>query len=135
MGGRKCSVYSILLVHVYLTSLGIRILICFVSILAVFKTLQKIIFFWMPLVFVALRRLSLVAVSRSTVHCSAWALLIAGGFSCCRAQALGIFSSCKSQALEHGLSRCGVCVARVVCACSVAGGIFRDQKSNLYPLH
>lgn len=37
-------VYSILLVHVHLTSLGIRILICFVSILAVFKTLQKIIF-------------------------------------------------------------------------------------------
>ena len=42
---------------------------------------------------VALRGLSLVAVSRSTVHCSAWAHLVAGGFSCCRAQALGIRAS------------------------------------------
>ena len=32
-----------------------------------------------------------------------------GGFSCCRAQALGMgFSSCRSQALGHRLSSCDV---------------------------
>lgn len=90
----------------------------FVSILAVFKTLQKIIFGY--LVFVALRGLSLVAVGRSTVHCCMEPLLIAGGFSCCTAQALGILSSCKSQALEHGLSRCGACVS-ACCVCMLHG--------------
>ena len=43
-------------------------------------------------------------------------LLIAGGFSCCRARALGTrasvvvahgLSSCGSRALERGLSSCG----------------------------
>ena len=51
----------------------------------------------------------------ATLHCGARASHY-GGFSCCRAQALGAMasvfvarglSSCGSQALEHRLSNCG----------------------------
>ena len=51
----------------------------------------------------------------TTLHCSARASHC-GGFSCCRARALGArasvvvargLSSCGSRALEHGLSSCG----------------------------
>ena len=65
--------------------------------------------FWLRWVFVAARRLSLVAASRGySSHC--------GGFSCCEARALGTrasaiaargLSSCGSRALEHRLSSCG----------------------------
>ena len=91
---------------------------------------KKIIFiyFWLCWVFVAAHRLSLVAVSGATLHCSACTSRC-GGFSCCGAQAaLGVrasvvaahglsscgswaverrLSSCGSQALEHRLSGCG----------------------------
>ena len=51
----------------------------------------------------------------ATVRCGVWASHC-GGFSCCRARALGTrasvvvahgLSSCGSQALEHRLSSCG----------------------------
>ena len=51
----------------------------------------------------------------ATLRCSAW-VSHCGGFSCCRAQALGAWvsvvvacglSSCDSQALERRLSSCG----------------------------
>ena len=51
----------------------------------------------------------------ATLCCGAW-VSHCGGFSCCRAQALGVWasvavahglSSCGSRALEHGLSSCG----------------------------
>ena len=74
----------------------------------------------------------------ATLHCGARASH-GGGFSCCRARALGArasvavargLSSCGLQALErrsvivvHGLS------------CSAACGIFPDQGSNPGPLH
>ena len=65
-------------------------------------------------VFVAVRGLPLVAVG-ATLCCSAWASHC-GGFSCCRARALGTqasvvvargLSSCGSRALERRLSSCG----------------------------
>ena len=64
--------------------------------------------------------------------CSVWASH-SGGFSCCRAQALGLLGSrsCSSRTLEstgsivvaHGLS------------CSTACGIFLAQGSNMCVLH
>ena len=63
-------------------------------------------YFWPHWVFVAARRLSLVA-ARGASHC--------GGFSCCGAPALGMrasvvvacgLSSCGSRALERRLSSC-----------------------------
>ena len=53
--------------------------------------------------------------ARATLRCGAWASHC-GGFSCCRAQALGVrasvvevrgLSSCGSRALERRLSSCG----------------------------
>ena len=67
----------------------------------------KFIYFWPCWVFVAVRGLSLVVASGAS-HC--------GGFSCCRARALGArasvavargLSSCGSRALERRLSSCG----------------------------
>ena len=63
-----------------------------------------------------------------------------GGFSCCRAQALGTgsvavtprFSSCCLRIPGHTGFRS--CVAHGL-SCSVAGGIFLGQGSNLCPLH
>ena len=73
--------------------------------------------FWLRWVFVAVRGLSLVESSRgATLRCSAQASHC-GGFSCCRAQALGMrasvvvarrLSSCGSSALEGRLSSCGL---------------------------
>ena len=50
---------------------------------------------------------SLVSGTRAILGCDVWAFHC-GGFSCCRARALGHvgFSSCGLQTLEHGLS-CG----------------------------
>ena len=62
-----------------------------------------------------MRGLSLVAASGAALCCAARASHC-GGFSCCRAQALGTWasvvvacglSSCGSQALERRLSNCG----------------------------
>ena len=62
---------------------------------------------WLHWVFVALRRVSLVAASGATLCCGAWASHCSG-FSCCRAQALGarasvvaaqMLRSCGSQTL------------------------------------
>ena len=72
------------------------------------------IYFWLHWVFVACE-LSLVVARGATLRCGAWASHF-GGFSCCRAWALGVWasvvvarrlSSCGSQALEHRLSICG----------------------------
>ena len=72
--------------------------------------------FWLHWVFVAARRLSLVAASRgATLRCGVQASHY-GGFSCCGSRAPGMrasvvlahgLSSCGSQALEHRLSSCG----------------------------
>ena len=58
--------------------------------------------------------------------CSAWASHC-GGFSCCRAQALGARASVVS---THGSV---VVVYGLICAMTC--GIFPDQGSNLCPLH
>ena len=80
------------------------------------------IYFWLHWVFIAARGLSLVAASGATLRCSAWASHC-GGFSCCRAWALGSWtsvavacglSSCGSWALERRLSSCGA-QAQLVC--------------------
>ena len=71
--------------------------------------------FWLLWVFVAACGLSLVAASGATLPCGAWASHC-GGFSCCKAWALGVWASvvvarglsrCGSWALEHWLSSCG----------------------------
>ena len=79
------------------------------------------IFLWLPWVFVAACRLSLVAASRgySSLQCSGfslWWLLCCG----CTARALGAQASVV---VAHGLS------------CSAVRGIFPDQGSNPCPLH
>ena len=100
------------------------------------------IYFWLRWVFVAARGLSLVAVSRgySSLWCtgfSLWWLLIAvashcGGFSCCRARALGTWASVV---VAHGLQSTGSVVVVHGLSCSAACGIFPDQGSNPCPLH
>ena len=66
------------------------------------------------------------------LHCSAWASHC-GGFSCCRARALGAqasvvvvhgLSSCGSWALEHRLSSCGT---RAVVPWHVGSSWTRDR--------
>ena len=59
--------------------------------------------YWLRWVFVAARRLSLVAASGATLRCSAWASHC-GGFSCCGAWALGTWASVV---VARGLSSCG----------------------------
>ena len=78
--------------------------------------LFNLFYFWLHWAFVAESRLSLIAVSGGySSPCGAQASHC-GGFSCCRAQALGMLasvvvarwlSSCGSWALEHRLSSCG----------------------------
>ena len=63
------------------------------------------IYFLAGWVFVATRGLSLVAASRATLRCGAWASHC-GGFSCCRARALGVLASVVV-ALKLWLSSCG----------------------------
>ena len=79
------------------------------------KLISLFTYFWLCWVFVAVRRLSLVAVSGATLCCSEQSSHC-GAFSCCRAQALGAWasvvvacrlSSCGSRALEYRLSSCG----------------------------
>ena len=76
-----------------------------------FLKIYLFIYFWLRWVFVAVRGLSLVV----TLRCGARASHC-GGFSCCRAQALGVWasvvvarglSSCGLLALERRLSSCG----------------------------
>lgn len=57
--------------------------------------------FWLYWVFVALRRLSVVAASRGSLHCSAWLLLVVASHY--RAQGLGSLASL----VGHRLSSCG----------------------------
>ena len=72
-----------------------------------------LLFFWLRWVFVTAHGLSLVAASRG---CSSLRASRCGGFSCCRARALGTrapvvaahgLSSCGLWALDHRLSSCG----------------------------
>ena len=72
-------------------------------------------------VFIAVRVLSLVAVSRGYLRCCAWASHCSG-FSCCGAWAVGSrasvvaargLSSCGLRALESRLSSCGAVVGLV----------------------
>ena len=73
-------------------------------------------YFWLRWVFVAARRLSLVAVSGGLLFIAVCRLLIAVVSLCCRARALGTrasvlvarrLNSCGSWALEHRFSSCG----------------------------
>lgn len=83
------------------------------------------VYFWLHQVFVALCRLSLIEVSGGYPSCSV-PPSHCGGFSCCRAQALGHvgLSGYGSQALGHRFNSCGKWPA----AC----GIFlRDQPHLL----
>ena len=88
------------------------------SIYAFFLFLFFLIYFWLRWVFVAARGLSLVAASGATLHCGARASHC-GGFSCCRAWALGTqasvvvthrLNSCGLWALKRRLSSCGAWV-------------------------
>ena len=67
------------------------------------KYIYLFIYFWLHWVFVAARGLSLVAASGSTLRCGAKASH-RGGFSYCRAQALG---SRASVVVARRLSSCG----------------------------
>ena len=78
----------------------------------IFFKLIYLFYLWLYWVFVAVHWLSVVG---ATLHCGAWASHC-GGFSCCRAQALGTqasvvvahgLSSFGSRALEQRLSSCG----------------------------
>ena len=74
---------------------------------------------------------SLIVVRGATVHCSAQPSHCSG-FSCCRAQALGV------QALEAaacGLWRVGSVVEAHRLNCSLVRGIFPDKELNPCPLH
>ena len=81
------------------------------------KCIYLFIYFWLCWVFVAARGFSLVAArGGAPLRCCEWASQC-GGFSCCRARALGArasvvvargLSSCGSRALECRLSSCGV---------------------------
>ena len=55
-----------------------------------------------------------------------------GGFSCCRARALGTRASVV---VAHRLQSAGSVVVAHGLSCSVACGIFLDQGSNPCPLH
>ena len=70
-------------------------------------------------VFIAVCGLSVVAVSRATLHCGA-GTSHCGGFSCCEAQTSG---APASVVVVLGLS------------CSVTSGIFPDHESSSCPLH
>ena len=75
---------------------------------------------------VAVHGLSLCCCARAS-HC--------GGFSCCKAQALGAWASVV---VACGLSGCGSQALVVVAhglSCSAACGILPDQGLNPCPLH
>ena len=82
-----------------------------------FLKLINLFIFGLHWVFIAVHGLSLVA--GASLHCSVRASHC-GGFSCCRAWALGTRASVV---VAHGSS------------CSAACGIFPDQGSNPCPLH
>ena len=65
----------------------------------IFFFFYKFIYFWLRWVFVAARGLSLVAARGATLRCGGRASHC-GGFSCCRARALGAQASV---AVAHGL--------------------------------
>ena len=76
---------------------------------------------------------------KHTFPCGAWASHCSG-FSCCGAQALGVWAS---GFVAHRLSSCSLwaleCAGSVVVAhrfsCSAVCGIFLDKGSNPCPLH
>jgi len=78
-----------------------------------FRFYYLLLYFCLHKIFIPALGLSLVAESRAL-------LSGCGGFSCCRAQALGLLGSVVA---AQGLS------------CHLAGGIFPDEGSNLCPLH
>ena len=75
-----------------------------VTLLFIINLFILFIYFWLRWVFIAVRGLSLVAVSRCySLRCSARAFHC-GGFSCCRSWALGVWASVV---VACGLSSCG----------------------------
>ena len=98
---------------------------------------SNFIYLWLCWVFVAARGLSLVAASGScsSLQCAGfplrWLLLLWSMGSRC----VG-FSSCGMWAQQAcGLQRAGSVVVAHGLTCSTACGIFRNQGSNLCPLH
>ena len=89
--------------------MGCFLLYLFELILFLYVNLFIYFYFWLRWVFVAVRGLPLVAVSRgySSLQCTGfslrWLLLLQSMGSRCPG-----FRSCGSQALEHRLSSCGV---------------------------
>ena len=92
-------------------------LLCIYPVCFIFPKVEKIFFFLFLLhwVFIAARGPSLVAAIGATLCCSKRASHCSG-FSCCKAQAIGVrasvvvargLSSCGSRALERRLSSCG----------------------------
>ena len=67
----------------------------------------------------------------ATLRCGARASHC-GGFSCCRARALGTWASVV---VAHGLQSAGSVVVVHGLSCSTTCGIFPDQGSNPCPLH
>ena len=67
----------------------------------------------------------------ATLRCGAWASHC-GGFSCCGARALGVWTSVVA---AHGLYSASSVVVAHGLSCSMACGIFPDQGSNPCLLH
>ena len=89
-------------------------------------------------IFLFLAALGLCCCPRAFSSCGAGAPLCCGarashcsGFSCCRAQALGMQASVVA---ARGLQSAGSVVVAHGLSCSTACGIFPDQGSNLCPL-
>ena len=96
-----------------------------------FFLINLFIYFWLHWVFIAARGLSLVAASGgcSSLRCTGFSL---GGFSCCRAWALGAWASVV---VPCGLWNAGSVVVAHGLSCSAACRIFPDQGSNPCLLH
>ena len=94
------------------------------------------IYFWLCWVFIALNVFSSCGEQELLSSCSAWASHC-GGFSCCRAQALGAQAPAV---VAHGLSRRNSRALRAQaqkswCTGLVACGIFPNQRWNLCLRH
>ena len=100
------------------------------------------IHFWLCWVFVAALRLSQLQQAGPTLHCGTQASC--GGFSSCRARALGIrvsvaaargLSSCALRALEHRLGSCGAQVQLPRGIWDLPGAEIKPMSSAWIPSH
>ena len=84
------------------------------------------IYFWLCWVCAIMQRLSPVAAAEATLHCGARASRC-GALSCCRARALGAWTS--------GVAASGSVVVAYRVSCFSACGIFLDKRANRCSLH